>query len=441
MYLLTLELRGPQGQRLRCVLPCANTELQQWLAASQYAISSDQFRRLIRSNPSLFLMAISRAVDCSGQPIQSLVQLLSRLDHCFREGNGLDTALGHVVDVTTTTDDSFLLDVETRAEFSRFHKSKKPKSIIATLCRFIQSSNKRFLPKSERTSKAKIKKFLLQMFDDQLQLKRAKQPSRAGRRKTKNSTDHSADAAVQSLLKDRQTSQSNFESRLLNAKLAAMKQLAYGASHEINNPLANVATRAHTLLSTESHPDRRFQLAVIHEQAMRAHDMISDMMLFAHPPKLSLKPVNLRFLLSQLIRECEQNTSYVSQSKSSITVKVAPSVDCAFVDPTQLKVALASLIQNAAEAIQHNHGEIEITVSHHKQEIIFTVSDNGIGIDADVQKHLFDPFYSGREAGRGLGFGLSKSWRIAQLHGGSLVHRFDRKEVRTVFELRLPRCV
>ena len=50
-----------------------------------------------------------------------------------------------------------------------------------------------------------------------------------------------------------------------------------------------------------------------------------------------------------------------------------------------------------------------------------SVQDNGVGVDDRVRRHLFDPFFSGREAGRGLGFGLSKSWRIIEQHGGEII--------------------
>jgi signal transduction histidine kinase len=52
------------------------------------------------------------------------------------------------------------------------------------------------------------------------------------------------------------------------------------------------------------------------------------------------------------------------------------------------------------------------------EAVRITVSDNGPGIPPEARPHLFDPFYSGREAGRGLGLGLSKCWRIVTLHGG-----------------------
>src|SRR4051795_214003 len=93
--------------------------------------------------------------------------------------------------------------------------------------------------------------------------------------------------------------QAEFERRLERNKLDAMKELAYGASHEINNPLANIAARAQTLLDDEQDPQRRQKLIAIHRQAMRAHEMISDLMLFARPPKLNAT----LFSLSELLRK------------------------------------------------------------------------------------------------------------------------------------------
>ena len=71
----------------------------------------------------------------------------------------------------------------------------------------------------------------------------------------------------------------DFEQRLEREKLEALKELAYGASHEINNPLANIAARAQTLLDDEIDPERRRKLLAIHRQALRAHEMIADLML------------------------------------------------------------------------------------------------------------------------------------------------------------------
>src|SRR5436190_24315311 len=86
---------------------------------------------------------------------------------------------------------------------------------------------------------------------------------------------------------------SEFSAAVESAKLQALYNFAYGLSHEINNPLANIATRAQTLLVDEKDPERRRKLATIVQQAFRAHEMIADLMLFARPPALRLEEIDL----------------------------------------------------------------------------------------------------------------------------------------------------
>jgi signal transduction histidine kinase len=209
----------------------------------------------------------------------------------------------------------------------------------------------------------------------------------------------------------------SFDSRLEQAKLDAMKELAYGASHEINNPLANIAARAQSLLRDERDPERRRTLEAIHLQALRAHEMISDLMLFARPPKLELAAVNLGEVIQQAARGLAPELQH-RDIRLAIMIDDPPPGCSA--DSTQLQVAVHALLDNAANAIGRG-GAISVAVRQSegsRAQII--VADNGPGIAAEVRPHIFDPFYSGREAGRGLGFGLSKAWRIITLHGGSI---------------------
>lgn len=366
---------------------------------------------------------------------------MSRLEHCFGERAPFDTALGHVLEVVEVDASETDWSAETLALVPQFLRAKKRKALIKTLAKLVHRLNKQFRSNEERPKKAAIEQLLDATFDDSFFCERQKVPPPwqqpvswpAG---DAQSTSKSA-TAILGLLNERQNFRCDFEQKLQDAKLLAMKQLAYGASHEINNPLANISTRAHTMLAGETDPDRRFQLAVMHEQAMRAHDMISDMMLFAHPPALRPESIDVRDMMRKLVRELESNLLPLIRCGAQVTVTVGPKITLAKLDPTQCRVALSCLIQNAAEAIRHDDGQIDLRVDIRDGDLCFELTDNGVGIEESVQEHLFDPFYSGREAGRGLGFGLPKSWRIAKLHGGSLSHRVDR-ELRTVFELRLP---
>jgi signal transduction histidine kinase len=227
--------------------------------------------------------------------------------------------------------------------------------------------------------------------------------------------------ALVRVLAQQQIEHADFERRLEREKLDAMKELAYGASHEINNPLANIAARAQTLLSDDQDPERRQKLMAIHRQAMRAHEMISDLMLFARPPKLN----RTTFEAATFVRKVVAGLNNLAQENAvSLEFQLSNRPDEIFADETQLGVALHALVKNAIEAVDEG-GHVSVAVNRleleHQPWVGIAVRDDGPGISAEVREHMFDPFFSGREAGRGLGFGLSKSWRVVTDHGGQLV--------------------
>jgi signal transduction histidine kinase len=215
--------------------------------------------------------------------------------------------------------------------------------------------------------------------------------------------------------------QHEFSRRLETEKLLAMKELAYGAGHEINNPLANISVRAQTLIKQEHDPERRRMLAAINGQVYRAHEMIADLMLFAQPPKLVPSATDLHALVQRTVTGL---LSDAARQNSTLLVHPTETLIMVNVDPVQLPLALHAMIINSLEAMGQG-GRIELQArlqraarGEHWAEI--RVTDDGPGIADEVRQHLFDPFYSGREAGRGLGFGLSKCWRIVTAHGGRI---------------------
>ena len=215
-----------------------------------------------------------------------------------------------------------------------------------------------------------------------------------------------------------ETLEGDFAGQLQREKLASMAALAYGASHEINNPLANIAARAQSLLIDERDPQRRRSLATINVQAFRAHEMIADLMLFAKPPAPRMANVELVALADQVIGElAEAAAEQRTELSRAATGPARLEIEC---DQVQIGVALRALCQNALEAVRAN-GRVQVSVSDAEGAPQIQVRDNGPGLTAEARRHLFDPFYSGREAGRGLGLGLSKVWRIMELHGGRVV--------------------
>jgi len=228
--------------------------------------------------------------------------------------------------------------------------------------------------------------------------------------------------------------QREFDDRLLQEKLASLRQLAYGASHEINNPLANIAMRAQSLQRHEQSESRLKSLRTIYDQAMRAHHMITDLMLFAKPPAVHRQPTDVVKLVSEIIGETAAR--YPDRKFRMALVRPVRNLHST-VDPEQIAELVAALIQNSIDAFV-NPGEISLAVDWNSQnDLVIRVGDNGPGIDGETARHMFDPFFSGREAGRGLGFGLSKAWTIAQQHGGEL-RCVSTEPGNTLFEATIP---
>ncbi|MBX3440643.1 MAG: HAMP domain-containing histidine kinase [Planctomycetaceae bacterium] len=210
------------------------------------------------------------------------------------------------------------------------------------------------------------------------------------------------------------------QDRLLrDAKLESLAEFAAGAGHEINNPLAAISGRVQLLLRGEQDPERRRHLATIGAQALRIRDMIGDVMLFARPPLPQPQVLNLAEVFRSVVSKFDESCAV-----RQLTLRC----DCAsevrvWADETQLDVVLSQLIRNAVEASPQG-STIRMVASFKGAsagewtQII--ISDEGTGLAKEAAIHAFDPFYSGRQAGRGLGFGLSKCWRIVTNHGGSM---------------------
>ncbi len=218
-----------------------------------------------------------------------------------------------------------------------------------------------------------------------------------------------------------------------DAKLEAMAEFAAGAGHEINNPLGTISGRIQMLLPGETAPDRRLSLETIGAQALRIRDMIGDAMLFARPPH----PVHESVSMSELAREVVEALASAAEQLGNRLVLECDDQCLAEADPTQARVTLGALINNAIEATEQ--GEITISVSEGEfaGAVVIQVTDTGTALSADELEHMFDPFYSGRQAGRGLGFGLSKSWRIVTMHGGTI--RVESTATGTRFTVQWPK--
>jgi signal transduction histidine kinase len=223
--------------------------------------------------------------------------------------------------------------------------------------------------------------------------------------------------------------------RLREAKLAALAEFAAGAGHEINNPLAVISGNAQRLIRTEQDDDRADALRSIVRQSQRISGILRELMQFARPPQVERDAILVLNLGNAI---CEDLLPIAEERGVRLELVNAAADVHLHADLRQVRTALAAVVRNAIEATGFG-GWVRLHCARGGDGVRFTIEDNGPGLTHDAAEHAFDPFYSGRIAGRGRGLGLSTAWQLARHNGGDLCYE-PTVDGPTRFVLTLP-CV
>jgi signal transduction histidine kinase len=215
--------------------------------------------------------------------------------------------------------------------------------------------------------------------------------------------------------------------------LEALAEFAAGAGHELNNPLAVIVGRAQLLLARAEDPEMVRSLRAILTQAQRAHRILRDLIYVARPPAprpRGCQPV-------EVVRACLRDLAPDAESRGVRLVFEAPIPSPkAWTDPDALRHLVEALARNALEASRPG-GTVRVSGGAGQGQLTWTFRDEGAGISAEAARHLVNPFYCGRQAGRGLGLGLPRVVRYLRQVGGRLAWRAD-PGGGTTFVVRLP---
>ncbi len=228
-------------------------------------------------------------------------------------------------------------------------------------------------------------------------------------------------------------------------KLAGIGLLASGVAHEVNNPMTSIATYAEALLDRVNRmeeeklahldPNRRLRdyLQVIHEEAFRCKAITQNLLDYARPRALHLRPTDLREVVESALH-LEQ--ARLEAQRVTLVVHLPTEAAEAMADPDRLRQVLLNLIKNAMDAMPQG-GRLTVAIEQDGDEVAIRVSDEGCGIPAEHLSRIFDPFFSTKAEGRGTGLGLSLCQQMMQKHGGRITVE-SRIGVGTTFRLCLP---
>lgn len=198
-------------------------------------------------------------------------------------------------------------------------------------------------------------------------------------------------------------------------KLAAIGTLAAGVAHEIRNPLSSIKGYA-TYFSQrfpEGSDDREAATVMVNE-VNRLNRVITDLLGLSKPDDVKLQPVHIENMVSHVLRLIRHNAS---EHNVVVSCNLAPHIPEILADMERLSQALLNLCLNAIDAMPDG-GSLDIAVSGGKKYVCLIVRDTGTGIPADIMSKIFDPYFTTKGAGTGLG--LPMVHKIVRAHKGTI---------------------
>jgi two-component system sensor histidine kinase PhcS len=210
-------------------------------------------------------------------------------------------------------------------------------------------------------------------------------------------------------------------------KLASLGRMSAGIIHEINNPLNFAATGLFTLrkkgkhLAPEQLPEYTAILADVEEGLKRVQTIVSDLRMFTHPSTEQVDPVPVTEVVTPALRFLSNEWRDTVQIEQQLAER-----QTIWANKNKLIQVLVNLLQNSLDALKKKtfapdeKPTIRIEGRVENGHSIVSVRDNGEGIDAKHLDKIFDPFYTTKDVGEGMGLGLSICYSIVQEYGGRI---------------------
>jgi signal transduction histidine kinase len=226
------------------------------------------------------------------------------------------------------------------------------------------------------------------------------------------------------------------ERRTLADRLIAMQTMSAGFAHEVRNPLNAAQLQLELLerrLRREGHDGRFLEPTELAQKEMeRLTTLLNDFLAFARPPELQVGDHDVTVVVRQAV---EPERSLAQRRGAELEVELAEAAPLiAEVDGPKLQQVVTNLVRNAIEAVSAG-GHVWVTVVPGDNEFVIRVADDGPGIPEEVRPRIYEPFFSTKESGTGLGMSIVHS--LVALHGGTI--ELDSGPRGTRFDVAIPR--
>lgn len=221
----------------------------------------------------------------------------------------------------------------------------------------------------------------------------------------------------------------------LDSRLAAVGQLAAGIAHEIRTPLASISGSIETLLKNikPNNPDDEKLVSISLREIRRLDKLITEFLIFVRPSGSSFSQVNLRKIIEEVAMSV-RNVKNI-ETRPQISTQFSGEEIAVAADAEKLKQVFFNLLMNSIEAARSSEVKIDIDVRDGGASWIVYVRDDGQGIPDNLREKIFNPFFTTKKHGTGLG--LANVAQIVKRHGGDI--RVVPVAAGALFEIRLPK--
>jgi len=233
-------------------------------------------------------------------------------------------------------------------------------------------------------------------------------------------------------------------------KMEAVGRLAGGVAHDFNNLLMVISGYTEVLLERTGRDNTLYtKIEAIHQATEKAASLTRQLLAFSRKQLLELKVVDL----NMIVAEMERLLRPLIGENIELHTRLAPDVGRTRADAGQVEQVIMNLVVNSKDAMGKGgkitirtanadlaHDELRREYSYIKpgQYVMFSVSDNGMGMDKETQGRIFEPFFTTKEKGKGTGLGLSTVYGIVKQSGGYVLVQSEPGQ-GTTFRIYLPR--
>jgi signal transduction histidine kinase len=218
-------------------------------------------------------------------------------------------------------------------------------------------------------------------------------------------------------------------------QLAAIQTLSSGLAHEIRNPLNSAKLQLELLqrrLRRHADDPRLMEpTELAHQEIERLSHLVNDFLAFAQPPSLQLAEHDLVVVAHHVV---ERERPFAVSRGVTIELIVEEPTIHACIDATKVDQILQNLVRNAIEAAPKG-GQVQLRITGDRDRIHVRIDDNGSGIPDRVRARMYEPFFSTKESGTGLGMSIVHSFVL--MHGGTI--ELASTPTGTRFDVALPR--